>query len=65
MAEKKIEATIERLEEADSDVIKPVQTTDTMGTVTINDAEDIFLVPAPSADPRGALSASSRRWPPC
>lgn len=25
----------------------------TMGTVTINDTEEIILVPAPSADPRG------------
>ncbi|USW52693.1 Putative major facilitator superfamily, MFS transporter superfamily [Septoria linicola] len=56
MAEKKIKPTVERLEEADSDVIKPVQTTDTMGTVTINDAKDIFLVTAPSADPRDPLN---------
>lgn len=56
--EKDHKTTIDRVEDVEDDIIKPVLTSDTMGTVTIADAKDIFLVPTPSADPRGALSAS-------
>ena len=57
MAEKKpAQATIEQFEEIEN-AIKPVLTSDTVGTVTINDAEhDIFLVPTPSSDPRDPLN---------
>ncbi|KAF7194648.1 putative MFS-type transporter [Pseudocercospora fuligena] len=50
--EKDPKTTIDRVEDVEDDTIKPVLTSDTMGTVTIADAKDIFLVPTPSADPR-------------
>lgn len=34
----------------------------TMGTVTINDTEEIILVPAPSADPRGTVNLVIGAW---
>lgn len=44
---------VERCEVASSDDMAEVTKSTTMGTVTINDSEDTFLVPSPSADPRG------------
>lgn len=34
---------------------KGIQQPETMGTVTFTDDSEIYLVPAPSADPRGEL----------
>ncbi|KAF2215305.1 hypothetical protein CERZMDRAFT_105090 [Cercospora zeae-maydis SCOH1-5] len=57
MSDKKREpTTIDRVEDVDSEILKHVQTSDTMGTVTINDATDFFLVPTPSRDPRDPLN---------
>lgn len=55
--EMKSMTTVERYETvADGGEVagKAHQRPEAMGTVTITDMEDIFLVPAPSADPRGA-----------
>lgn len=60
MADKKLEPTIDRLEDVESEILKNVQTSDTMGTVTINDAKDVLLVPTPSRDPRGILKVALR-----
>ena len=44
---------VEDLEGAD---IRPAGTPDgTTGTVAIIDSQDIFLIPAPTADPRGNI----------
>lgn len=53
----KLETTVSKYEVVDDEIHK-VHEAAAMGTVTINDTEDILLVPAPSADPRGALSTS-------
>lgn len=52
---KPLETTVERYETiSDGEVsAKVIQQPAAMGTVTITDTKDIFLVPAPSADPRG------------
>lgn len=42
------------------DGMDDLKQTTTMGTVTINDTEEIILVPAPSADPRGIIQARAR-----
>jgi len=44
-----------RYEVAD-DVIRQIQPSSAMGTVTIADNTDILLVPSPSADPRGTYN---------
>lgn len=48
---------VERCEVA-SDDMPEVEKSNTMGTVTINDSQDLYLVPSPSADPRGSLDIS-------
>nr|OQO20663.1 hypothetical protein B0A51_11022 [Rachicladosporium sp. CCFEE 5018] len=54
MDEKHI-STVERHELAE-DEINGLKQTATMGTVTINDTEELMLVPQPSADPRDPLN---------
>lgn len=51
---------VERFEYLSSDEESKdgLQKLQTMGTVTITDDEDIYLVPAPSADPRGYSTCS-------
>jgi hypothetical protein len=44
---------VERCEASSSDDLPEVTKSTTMGTVTNNDSEEIFLVPSPSSDPRG------------
>jgi hypothetical protein len=44
---------VERCEASSSDDLPQITKSTTMGTVTINDSEEIFLVPSPSSDPRG------------
>ena len=51
-----METKVERYEVAsdgETGFVKPVQESAAMGTVTITDLDEIFLIPAPSADPRG------------
>lgn len=51
-----METKVERYEVAsdgETGLVKPVQEAAAMGTVTITDLNEIFLIPAPSADPRG------------
>jgi len=53
------EMTVERFEYLSSDEEHSkdgLHQTQTMGTVTITDDKDIYLVPAPSADPRGKFA---------
>jgi hypothetical protein len=51
---KNIDATVERYETmSDGDQFQKPRP-DAMGTVTLTATEDVFLIPAPSADPRGA-----------
>jgi hypothetical protein len=53
---KAMETKVERYEVAsdgETGFVKPVQESAAMGTVTITDLNEIFLIPAPSADPRG------------
>jgi hypothetical protein len=52
---KALEPTVERFESLDDDESpgKAAQLSSAMGTVTISDLDDIYLVPAPSADPQG------------
>lgn len=45
----------------DGETIKPAPETAAMGTVTLTDSKDIFLVPTPSADPRGAVPSPLHR----
>jgi hypothetical protein len=58
---KDAKATVEKFESlADAESYgKGIQKSSAMGTVTISDLNDIFLVPAPSADPRGMLRSIS------
>lgn len=58
---KDMKTTVEKFESLadDESYGKGVQKTSAMGTVTISDLNDIYLVPAPSADPRGMLRSSS------
>lgn len=48
--------------EVGSDDMPEVEKSTTMGTVTINDSQDLYLVPSPSADPRGTLDIAVNRW---
>lgn len=51
-----METQVERYEcvsDAETGFVKPVQEPAAMGTVTITNLDEIFLIPAPSADPRG------------
>ena len=52
---KPLETTVERYETVSDGEMssKVIQQPAAMGTVTITDQKDIFLIPAPSADPRG------------
>lgn len=49
----KVETIVHKYEVADEEIQAVRQEPAAMGTVTISDTKDIFLVPAPSADPRG------------
>lgn len=55
----KLETTVNKYEVVDEE-IQVVQRPAAMGTVTISDTKDIFLVPAPSADPRGTTDLQYR-----
>jgi hypothetical protein len=44
---------VERCEGSSTDDLPEVTKSTTMGTVTLNDSQDTFLVPSPSSDPRG------------
>lgn len=53
---KAMETKVERYEVAsdnETGFVKPVEERATMGTVTITDLNELFLIPSPSADPRG------------
>jgi hypothetical protein len=52
---KVLEPTVEKFESLPDDESfgKTIQQPSAMGTVTISDLDDIYLVPAPSADPQG------------
>lgn len=53
---KSLEAAVERFEYLSTDEEQKkdcIHQSQAMGTVAITDDEDIYLVPAPSADPRG------------
>jgi hypothetical protein len=54
--EKDVKTTVQaqHYEDAYND-ITPIKRPAAMGTVQINDSQDIVLVPAPSADPRGNI----------
>ena len=48
---------LERMETASDDNGLPAVTkSTTVGTVTISDSQDIYLIPSPSADPTGESS---------
>lgn len=58
---KAMETKVERYEvvsDGETGFVKPVQEPAAMGTVTITDLNELFLIPAPSADPRGQYSAT-------
>lgn len=60
---KAMETKVERYEVAsdgETGIVKPVKESAAMGTVTITDLNEIFLIPAPSADPRGWYFAIHR-----
>jgi hypothetical protein len=53
---KAMETKVERYEvvtDTESGIVKSIQEPAAMGTVTITDLSEIFLIPSPSADPRG------------
>lgn len=59
---------VERCETVSNDMPEITQST-TVGTITLNDSEDTFLVPSPSTDPRGkkhslniAYSSATLTW---
>ena len=57
---KAMETQVERYEiasDGETGFTKPVEESAAMGTVTITDLNEIFLIPAPSADPRGTRLA--------
>jgi hypothetical protein len=58
---KALEPTVEKFESLDDDESqgKTAQKPLAMGTVTISDMDDIYLVPAPSADPQGMSCSNS------
>lgn len=61
---KAMETQVERYEvvsDTETGFVKPVQEPAAMGTVTITNLDEIFLIPAPSADPRGSWSQTSSR----
>jgi hypothetical protein len=56
---KTMKTEVERYEvvsDAETGIVKPIQEPAAMGTVTITDLDDIFLIPAPSADPQGSCT---------
>lgn len=54
-ASKDLKAVVERYESVDGELPgKPMQEPAAMGTVVITDMHNIFLIPAPSADPQGS-----------
>jgi hypothetical protein len=62
---KALEATVERFESLNDDEMqgKGLTPSSAMGTVTITDLNEIYLVPAPSADPRGKLNPGNIEMP--
>jgi hypothetical protein len=59
---KTMKTEVERYEVAsdnETGIVKPVPESAAMGTVTITDLDEIFLIPSPSADPRGMCDAVS------
>jgi hypothetical protein len=44
---------------SDNDGLPAVTKSTTVGTVTISDSQDIYLIPSPSADPRGESTWST------
>lgn len=58
--DKKFDTTVDKYEVAGSDDESPkaVQEHAAVGTVQVTDDDEVFLIPSPSADPRGALSIS-------
>lgn len=53
---KAMKTEVERYEvvsDAETGIVKPIQESAAMGTVTITNLDEIFLIPAPSADPQG------------
>jgi hypothetical protein len=59
------EATVERFESINDDEMqgKGITPPGAMGTVTITDLKEIYLVPAPSADPQGRLNLETTWLP--
>lgn len=60
---KAMETKVERYEiasDSETGIVKPVEESGAMGTVTMTDLNEIFLIPSPSADPRGAQFATCR-----
>jgi hypothetical protein len=60
---KAIETKVERYEvasDSETGIMKPVPEPRAMGTVTMTDLNEIFLIPSPSVDPRGAQFATYR-----
>jgi hypothetical protein len=54
---KAVEPNVERYEvasDSETGIVKPVQESGAMGTVTMTNLSEVFLIPAPSADPRGS-----------
>ncbi|KAJ4406537.1 hypothetical protein N0V91_004479 [Didymella pomorum] len=61
---KAMETKVERYEvasDSETGIVKPVQESGAMGTVTMTDLSEIFLIPSPSADPRDPLNLSRFR----
>ena len=57
---KAMETKVERYEvvsDGETGFVKPVVEPAAMGTVTMTNLDEIFLIPAPSAGPRGLCSA--------
>jgi hypothetical protein len=58
---KAMETKVERYEvisDGETGFVKPIVEPTAMGTVTMTNLDEIFLIPAPSADPRGLSSAT-------
>jgi hypothetical protein len=58
---KAMETKVERYEvvsDGETGFVKPIVEPAAMGTVTMTNLDEIFLIPAPSADPRGLSSVT-------
>lgn len=60
--DKKDETIVDRFEVASSvdSTAKAVHRDAAIGAVQVVDDKEVFLIPSPSADPRGALSISTK-----